>query len=156
MLKYRNIYQSARERAGMTQEAAAEQLLIAPETLRTYETSRRRPSDEMVMLMAELYSCPTLVYLHLKSGAFGDKFPELTERSLQEGALRLFRLLRDFARAGSVETLLEIAEDGVIDAAERPLFDAVMDALREIMMTALALSLLPEDQKKSPHRVAAR
>ena len=41
----RNIYQTARERAGLTQEAASDRLYISTRgSLRMYETGRRRPS----------------------------------------------------------------------------------------------------------------
>ena len=61
----RNIYQAARESAGLTQEAAADKLYISTESLRMYETGCRRPSDEMVVMMADLYRDTALVYQHL-------------------------------------------------------------------------------------------
>ena len=73
MKRNRNIYQYARERTGFTQEAVAEQLCISIESLRMYETGRRRPSDEMVMLMADIYHDEALIYRHIgifKLGAF--------------------------------------------------------------------------------------
>ena len=68
----RNIYQAARESAGLTQEAAADKLYISTESLRMYETGRRRPSDEMVVMMADLYRDTALVYQHLKSSPAGN------------------------------------------------------------------------------------
>lgn len=117
----RNIYQTARERAGMTQEAASDRLYISTESLRMYETGRRRPSDEMVTMMAELYRDRALAYQHLKTSAAGQILPEVSEQSLEQCAMRLFRLVREFARRERVETLLEIAEDGIIDERERHL-----------------------------------
>ena len=93
-----NIYQLARERAELTQEAASEQLYISTESLRMYETGHRRPSDEMVVMMADAYHDEALVYRHIKASPAGRVLPDLTERSLQECTMRLFRLLRNFVR----------------------------------------------------------
>lgn len=152
MKPIRNIYQTARERAGMTQEAASDRLYLSTESLRMYETGRRRPSDEMVVMMAELYRDRALAYRHLKTSPAGRDLPEMTERSLEESAMRLFRLMREFARRERVETLLAIAEDGVIDARERPVYDSILDELREITAASLSLSLTGAGQEKTPHR----
>lgn len=148
----RNIYQTARERAGMTQESASDRLYISTESLRMYETGRRRPSDEMVVMMAELYRDPAMAYRHLKTSAAGQILPEVTERSLEQCTMRLFRLLRNFAREGRVETLLEIAEDGIIDEHERPIYNSIMGELREIVAASLSLSLTGAGQEKTPHQ----
>lgn len=156
MPTYRNIYQSARERAGLTQEAAAERLYIAPETLRTYESGRRRPSDEMVAMMAELYGYLPLGYQHLKTGVLGAQLPDLAERSLQECTMRLFRLLHRFAQEERLAELLEIAEDGVIDDNERPVYQEIMEELRAIVATVMSISIGVENNKKPAHRTAIR
>lgn len=40
---YQNIYKTARRAAGLTQEAAAEQIGVSVESIRSYETDRRLP-----------------------------------------------------------------------------------------------------------------
>ena len=74
---------------------------------------------------------------------------------LSDDSMRLFRLLRNFAREGRVETLLEIAEDGIIDDRERPIYNSIMDELREIVAASLSLSLTGAGQEKTPHRLPA-
>ena len=152
----RNIYQTARERAGMTQEAASDRLYISTESLRMYETGRRRPSDEMVVMMAELYRDRALAYRHLKASPAGQILPEVSEQSLEQCTMQLFRLLRNFAREGRVETLLEIAEDGIIDDRERPIYNSIMGELREIVAASLSLSLTDAGQEKTPHQSGDR
>lgn len=49
----KNIYQAAREAAGMTQERAAELIGLSVESIRSYETEKRIPADETVIKMAE-------------------------------------------------------------------------------------------------------
>lgn len=52
MRENRNIYQSARELKGLTQEVAAERLDLSVESLGAYEQDRRRPPDSTVLRMA--------------------------------------------------------------------------------------------------------
>ena len=103
--------------------------------------------------MAELYRDPALAYRHLKASPAGQILPEVTERSLEQCTMQLFRLLRNFAREGRVETLLEIAEDGIIDERERPIYDSILDDLREIVAASLSLSLTGAGQEKTPHQL---
>ncbi|MDO4668940.1 MAG: hypothetical protein Q4A63_03895, partial [Butyricicoccus pullicaecorum] len=117
-----------------------------------YETGRRRPSDEMAVMMAEVYREEALVYRHIKASPAGRVLPDLTERSLQECTMRLFRLLRQFVREQHVETLLEIAEDGIIDEQERPVYNQIMSELREIVEAVIAISFTSEGQEKTPHQ----
>ena len=70
--------------------------------------------------------------------------------------MQLFRLLRNFAREGRVETLLEIAEDGIIDERERPIYNSIMDELREIVAASLSLSLTGAGQENTPHQSGDR
>ena len=51
----KNIYQAAREAAGMTQERASELIGLSVESIRNYETEKRIPADETVIKMAEIY-----------------------------------------------------------------------------------------------------
>ena len=139
MRNYRNIYQTARELKGLTQEAAAERLDISVDSLGAYEQDRRRPPDSTVLRMAQLYDFPYLCYQHIASGELGSVLPEVTPKSLEQATMRLVRLIGKFAKSGRLDQLLEINEDGQITAEERPLHDAIMDELREITSTYIEL-----------------
>lgn len=139
MSKYRNIYQTARELKGLTQEAAAERLDISVESLGAYEQDRRRPPDSTVLRMAQLYDFPHLCYQHLASGELGGMLPDVRQKSLEQATMRFVRLFGEFAKAGRLNQLMEINEDGIITAEERPLHDAIMTELQEIMATYLEL-----------------
>ncbi len=156
MKRNRNIYQYARERTGFTQEAVAEQLCISIESLRMYETGRRRPSDEMVMLMADIYHDEALIYRHIKTSPAGCVLPELTDRSLQECSMRLFRLMRSSTRGQYAEMLLEIAEDGVVDAREEPIYNEIMKEFREISEAIFSVSFASQGQEKTPYQSGNR
>lgn len=155
MPEYRNIYQTMRERAGLTQERAAERIALSVESLRQYELGRRRPSDETVCRMADVYGDPYLCYLHMQQSTLGGTIlPEVEQRPLEQAAMRLFRLLRKFAIADRTEQLLTIAEDGIIDETEQPLFTEIMAELREIVRNALELSYCRPKQRKTPGAAA--
>ena len=139
MRNYRNIYQTARELKGLTQEAAAERLDISVDSLGAYEQDRRRPPDSTVLRMAQLYDFPYLCYQHIASGELGGVLPEVTPTSLEQATMRLVRLIGKFAKSGRLDQLLEINEDGRITAEERPLHDAIMSELRDITSTYLEL-----------------
>lgn len=139
MRNYRNIYQTARELRGLTQEAAAERLDISVDSLGAYEQDRRRPPDSTVLRMAQLYDFPYLCYQHIASGELGGVLPEVTPTSLEQATMRLVRLIGKFAKSGRLDQLLEINEDGRITAEERPLHDAIMAELRDITSTYLEL-----------------
>lgn len=139
MRNYRNIYQTARELKGLTQEAAAERLDISVDSLGAYEQDRRRPPDSTVLRMAQLYDFPYLCYQHIASGELGGVLPEVTLTSLEQATMRLVRLIGKFAKSGRLDQLLEINEDGWITAEERPLHDAIMAELRDITSTYLEL-----------------
>ena len=139
MRNYRNIYQTARELKGLTQEAAAERLDISVDSLGAYEQDRRRPPDSTVLRMAQLYDFPYLCYQHIASGELGGVLPEVTPTSLEQATMRLVRLIGKFAKSCRLDQLLEINEDGRITAEERPLHDAIMAELRDITSTYLEL-----------------
>ena len=141
--EYRNIYKTARAAAGFTQEAAAERLGISVESLRAYETGQRIPPNEVVELMVILYNAQHLAFQHLRetNALYGRIVPQVDERSLMEAALRIHNRLSRIEQHGSLDRLLEIAEDNIIDDAERPEFMAIVAELREVIRGALELQL---------------
>ena len=60
-----NIYKTARRSAGLTQEAAAEQLGISVESVRAYETGQRVPPNYIVSRMVTCYNAQRLAVQHL-------------------------------------------------------------------------------------------
>lgn len=148
----RNIYKTSREHAGLTQEAAAGYMGIAVETLRAYETGGRRPADDMVSAMVTLYDDQYLGYLHMQSSPLSDCIPRVRLQGIQQAAMRIVRLVKRFARDQRVDQLLEIAEDGVIDEEELPVFQEIMSELRAIVESVLALGFCGHE--KAPDRTA--
>lgn len=148
MRENRNIYQSARELKGLTQEAAAERLDVSVESLGAYEQGRRRPPDSTVLRMAQVYDFPYLCYQHIQSGDLAGVLPEVGRKSLECATMRLIRLIGQFAKVGRLDDLLFISEDGIIDDTEKPLYDAIMRELHEIVTAALELDFASKEGRK--------
>ena len=144
--EYRNIYKTARQAAGLTQEAAAERLAVSVESIRAYETAQRIPPNRVVEAMVEVYDTQHLAYQHLKetNALAGRISPTVQERSLMESAVRLYNRLNRFSASHSVERLLEIAEDGRIDQEERADFDAIVAELKALVQCGMELDLCRE------------
>lgn len=143
----RNIYKTARLAAGLTQEAAAERLAVSVESLRAYETAQRIPPDDVLELMVILYNAQHLAFEHIreKNALYQRVVPEVQERSVLEATTKLANRIFAFADSHADRRLMRIAEDNVIDAGERPEFDAIMEDLREIVQAALELHCAGEE-----------
>ncbi len=141
---YPNIYQRGRKTTLLTQEEAAERLHISPETLKRYEGGRLTPSDETVARMCEVYGVRWLALEHAKATDRLGILPELEPKPLPMATIALTNRLR--AAADRLAGLLRIAEDGVIDDAERPEFDDIVQDLRETI--AAAYQVIYADAKK--------
>lgn len=121
----RNIYKIAREAKGLTQEAAAEKLGISDSSIRAYETGQRIPPPEVVDLMVIAYDSQLLGIQHLRASADMARsiVPDIREVRLPEAIMELLR----------------IGKDGIIDDQERPIFDAIVEELGDLVEAAMAV-----------------
>ena len=145
---YPNIYQRGRKTTLLTQEEAAERLHISPETLKRYEGGRLTPPDETVARMCEVYGVRWLALEHAKATDRLGILPELEPKPLPMATISLTNRLRD--AADRLAGLLRIAEDGVIDDAERPEFDVIVQELREIIAAAYQVIYADGAKKERP------
>ena len=145
---YPNIYQRARKVTLLTQEEAAERLHISPETLKRYEGGRLTPPDETVARMCEVYGARWLALEHAKATDRLGILPELEPKPLPMATISLTNRLRD--AADRLAGLLRIAEDGVIDDAERPEFDDIVEDLRETIAAAYQVIYADGAKKERP------
>ena len=126
-----NLYQRARLSTGLTQERAAELLGLSVESLKQYEGGKTVPKDETVAKMVEVYHLPWLALEHSQATDALGVLPKAEPRPLPMASIALRNRLQD--ATGRLDALLRIAEDGVIDEAERPEFDSIVVELRETM-----------------------
>lgn len=146
--EYLNPYQKARKTTRLTQEQAAERLGLSTESLKQYELGKRVPSNAVVWQMVQIYDTSWLALEHLRdtSEALG-VLPEVTVQSLPTAAIQLINRVLDFADRHRDRQLLRIAEDGVIDEAERPEFDDIVRDLDGIVGAALQVKFTPGIKK---------
>ena len=135
-----NIYKTARIKAGKTQEGAAEAIGISVESLKAYESYSRLPPNRVVDLMCIVYDALYLAYQHNRISSGEIKVvPEVQVLDLPRASIQLINKVIRFAEQHRDRELLQIAEDGVIDANERALFDEIMADLDELVRAALEL-----------------
>lgn len=146
--EYLNPYQKARKTTCLTQEQAAERLGLSAESLKQYELGKRVPSNAVVWQMVQIYDTSWLALEHLRdtSEALG-VLPEVTVQSLPTASIQLINRVLDFADRHRDRQLLRIAEDGVIDEAERPEFDDIVRDLDGIVGAALQVKFTPGIKK---------
>ena len=146
--EYLNPYQKARKTTCLTQEQAAERLGLSAESLKQYELGKRVPSNAVFWQMVQIYDTSWLALEHLRdtSEALG-VLPEVTVQSLPTAAIQLINRVLDFADRHRDRQLLRIAEDGVIDEAERPEFDDIVRDLDGIVGAALQVKFTPGIKK---------
>lgn len=112
-----NIYKTARKKAELTRDAAAEELHIGTRTLDGYESIDGCPPDDVVRRMCILYNNKFLAYQHLKKSPLGEFLPELFENNLQGATLNVISSVNDVSSI--LNELVVICADGQINEQER-------------------------------------
>lgn len=134
---------TARIEAGLTQEAAAERLFITVKMVSNLENGKSVLDAATIGRMATVYDKPKLCQLCCNAIAAEMGIPAIPEDSkpLPVAVIQLVNRIRRFADNNRGNQLLEIAEDGIIDETERPLYDAIVDELLELIKAAQELHL---------------
>ncbi len=143
----KNIYQTARKIAGLTQERAAELLDLSPRSLADYEAGARVPPNEVVDLMVTVYNSQLLEVQHIRETArfARELLPEIPPMGLPEAVLTLVDAVYDFADDRLDRELIDIARDGVISEDERERFGRVVEKIRAITAAAIALAAISRE-----------
>lgn len=133
-----NIYARCRHRAGMTQEQWAEALHMSVDAIRRYEGGSRTPSNWVVrqMMLVADYEAIAVQHLLATTEPLGVLDEVSTDMPLPQAVLQLVNLVYRFGAEHQDRRLMEIAEDGVVTADERPLFDEIVGDLRSIIAAA--------------------
>ena len=133
----KTIYKTCREAAGYTQERAAELLNLSVRQLARFEAGELIPGDDIAYSMVMLYDSQYLAVQHLRSA------------SHLAATIRLFNSFSRWADKRRDRQLLEIAEDGVIDEEERPMFDEIVRELGGLVKDFYELQLASADAERS-------
>ena len=143
-----NMYQRARKESCLTQEQAAERMEVSETTVKAWEQGARVPDNETVAQMAELYETPWLLLEHALTagGALGVLPAGITIQGLPTAVLTLIN--RATALADDYRRLMMIAEDGVIDEAERPDFSEISANIQGVIAAGFQVLYAQEPDKK--------
>ena len=130
----------------MTQEAWAEKLNISVESVKRYETDVRIPPIPVVRKMADLCGDALVGYKYIvKVSQELEVLPDIDSVNLQAATIRLMNRMARFASKARDRQLLEIAEDGIISADEKPLYDEIMDELSGLVSAFYQLRYCKEE-----------
>ena len=157
MKDYGLLLKTTREARGMTQEQAAELTGVSVDSWYAYEANKRLPAPETVNRICDALDADWLaLYFHEARAGAGNVLPELQARELPGAVLALVNRVLEFADQCMDRELMRIAEDGVIDEEERPVYDRITDAIDGIIEAALAVKYPIETKKDRPAAGTAR
>lgn len=141
------IFKNARNTAGLTQERWAESLGVSVDAVQNYEYGRNFPTEETVLLMADLsgYKILPYQYMSMKSRIGGELLPDLSEAiSLPKAVLNLMLALDDLQRS-VIPKLMQMAADGRITEEEIPSFERCMTQLHDLAKNIFEVRYAKED-----------
>lgn len=137
---YTNICAACRKKARVTQEQWAELLHVSVETVKAWEGGKRVPDNYYVCMMVRFCGDTYFAYQHLLQTSDSlNVLPSTKRQPLPLAVMQLVNRFISFADRNRDRQLLQLAEDGVIDEAERPAYERIMDELNEIIAAAYSL-----------------
>lgn len=110
-----------------------------------------QPTASDALMYANAYAAPELVmqYCRLMCPIGRRTMAPIQERALAEVATRAFNRLKSAPQVA--EKLAAIADDGIVDASERPALEEILTTIRSYRALADELELLvARTQKKTP------
>lgn len=138
----KNIYQTSREEAGLTREAAAEVLeFISSDRIEKIESEKSLPHPDEILAMADCYKNPSLCnYYCSHECPIGQEYvPEVKLKDLSQITLEMLASLNTLEKEKN--RLIEITVDGVISDDEKKDFERIQDQLAQIAMAVDSLQL---------------
>ena len=124
-----------------SREKAAEIIGIDRTRLARIELDTITPYPEEVRAMSEAYNTPELCnsYCARECPIGRNSVKEVVIDDFDRLSLKVLGSLKDID--GLRASLIAISEDGIIDEAERPAFEEILDSLEKISINAKALQL---------------
>ena len=152
---YPTMFQAARKEAHLTQEQAAELLAVSVETVKAWEQGQRFPRPEDAGRMMETYQAEWLglAYIQATCGCLKVLPDEITLQGLPTAVLVLINRATDLA--DDYRRLMEISEDGQIDATERPEFNRITKNIEGVIAAGFQVLYATPDPGKKERPEAA-
>jgi hypothetical protein len=138
----KNIYQTSREEAGFTRDAAAEALkFISSDRIEKIESEKSLPHPDEILAMADCYKAPTLCnYYCSHECPIGQEYvPEVKLKDLSQITLEMLASLNSLDKEKN--RLIEITVDGVISEDEKEDFERIQNQLSQIALAVDSLQL---------------
>ena len=138
----KNIYQTSREDANLTRDAAAELLeFISSDRIEKIENEKSLPHPDEILAMADCYKNPTLCnYYCSHECPIGQEYvPEVKLKDLSQIKLEMLASLNSLEKEKS--RLIEITVDGIISEDEKEDFERIQNQLAQIAMAVDSLQL---------------
>ena len=138
----KNIYQLAREEAGLTREKASELMAgISDDRIEKIESEKVLIRPDEVLQMSRCYKKPELFNLYCsRECAIGiEQVPEIKEKDLPTIALEILSVMRFLEK--EKDLLIDIAADGRLSEEEIPAFEVIRTHLESLAGTVDALNL---------------
>lgn len=142
----KNIYQLSRENAGLTREAAAEQLaFISSDRIEKIENEKSLPHPDEILAMADCYKTPSLCnYYCSHECPIGQEYvPEVTVKDLSVITLEMLSTLNTIFKER--DRMIDIAADGKITEDEIPDFLRIKEKLEDMSLAIESLKLWVEN-----------
>ena len=138
----KNIYQTSREKLGLSREAAAELLeFISADRIEKIENERTTPHPEEILAMADCYRNPSLCnYFCSRECPIGQEYvPEVKAKELSQITLEMLATLNMLTK--KKDRLIEITVDGQITEDEIPDFLKIQEELEKMSLAIDSLEL---------------
>ena len=144
---YGFIFKTARNTAGLTQERWAECLGLSVDAIQNYEQGRNFPTEETVLLMADISGSKILAYqyLSLKSRIAEEILPPLIDGvTLPKAVLQLLQVFEEFKNE-TLPDLVKMAADGRISPDETEDFLYCIEKLDDLTRRLYSVKYAKED-----------
>lgn len=140
----KNVYQLAREEAGLTRSNASEMTYLSESVIEKIEYGTTKPDPDAVVAMAKAYKKPELCnYYCSHECAIGDAYvPEVRVSNLSEIVLHMLASLNSLEK--QKDRLIEITVDGSVTNDEMQDFVKIQKMLDQISLAADAMRLWVE------------
>lgn len=135
-------FKLAREKAGLTQEYAAELLDVSTTTIGNYERNIvKKPDEDLVVEMMNLYNSKWLGYVVMQKSKIGQLvLPEINLCKPSNGVLSFQSENRDIDIVKN--DLIDIAIDDRIEPHEIPRWENAVKEIMEACASGLSLALI--------------
>lgn len=132
--EYRNIYRIARESTDLTQDKAAELADVSVNSIAAYESGRRVPSSETVIILADTYKYPELLNDYCLNCPVGKRVSApLNKENLNNIYKLILNLCRTLNNGNEIgEDFMDIFADGKVDKDEQELFEIRFSQIKEL------------------------